>query len=118
MIIFGVEYGMMLTVGATVEIEELIPSHSITDLSDILGGTYTSTVENAQKLLDILNRGYVDYMSVMHPGESVNRLDVNPAIFKILTPGDINNIMMEIVNVVSEGTERTVIAEAIPGKNE
>ena len=118
MVIFGVDYGMMLTVGAAVELEELIPSHELSDFGELMDGSYTTIAENAPKLIGIMNRGYIEYMSVMHPEENVNRFDVNPGVFKIMTPGDLNKIMNEVVTVLTEGMERTVVAEAIPGKNE
>ena len=86
MVIFGEEYGFMLTVGASAAIADLCPDGDLNRMNEVLDGKYSDTVNFTAYFIEAMAKGFDD--AKRYAGEEVTHRPLTADMAKAL-PSDV-----------------------------
>ena len=114
MVIFGEEYGFMLTVGASATIADLCPDGDLNRMGEVLEGRVSNTINFTASFIEAMAKGFDD--ARRYAGEEVTHRPLTADMVKAL-PGDVFKEVQSAALASFRGdTEPTVEVE--PSKKE
>jgi hypothetical protein len=108
----GKEVGMLMTIGAYVQISKLCPNGDLKRLSDMFGDNYATNVENIVGIIVALNGGFV--ASEALEGRKAFRLTEEMVL--ALSPDEFASLQNMALATITKGSKGEV--EAKTGKKE
>lgn len=112
--IYGEEYGMMLTVGATTEISEFCPDGDFTRIGELLDMKYVDMINAVSKFIVAMSKGYDD--NKRFSGEEVTHKPLTVEMVKSLPATFFKEAQTEAFAAFRDGSKTTV--EVAPSKKE
>lgn len=112
--IFGEEYGMMLTVGASAEIADLCPDGDFTRIGEVLDMKYSDMINAITRIVVAMANGYDE--AKRYSGEEVTHKPLTVEMVKALPSNIFREAQNEAFAAFREGSKTTVEVE--PSKKE
>lgn len=109
MIIFGHEYGFMLTVGASEEVSELCPDGDLSRLGEILQGSYKDTIDVVTKMILSMSRAYD--LNKAFEGHPQEHPELTAEMLKALPQDKFIAVQQEAMSAFRGDTQTTVEVE-------
>ena len=110
--IYGEEYGMMLTIGATDEIGKFCPDGDFTRIGELLDQKYSDMINAVAKFIVALSKGYDD--NKRFSGEEVTHKPLTVEMVKALPVSFFKEAQAEAFATFSADSKTTV--EVAPSK--
>lgn len=110
----GKEVGMLMTIGAYVQISKLCPNGDLKRLSDMFGDNYATNVENIVGIIVALNGGYV--ASEALEGRKAFRLTEDMVL--ALSPEEFSSLQNMALATITKGAKGEVEVTKTEKKDE
>ena len=114
MIIFGEEYGFMLTIGASAAIADLCPDGDLNRMGEVLEGRVSNAINFTASFIEAMAKGFDD--AKRYAGEVVTHKPLTADMVKAL-PGDVfGKVQAAALAAFKDDTKTSVEVE--PSKKE
>lgn len=112
MVIFGEEYGFLLTVGASAEIADLCPEGDLNRMSEVLYGSFSQTIKFTASFIQAMAKGYDD--ARRFAGEEVNHKPLTVDMIMALPRDVFQEVQSAALAAFKSDSEQSV--EVAPSK--
>ena len=114
MVIFGEEYGFMLTVGASAAIADLCPDGDLNRMGEVLEGRVSNTINFTASFIEAMAKGFDD--AKRYAGEEVTHRPLTADMVKAL-PSDVFKELQSAALASFRGDTKATV-EVEPSKKE
>lgn len=112
MVIFGEEYGFLLTIGASAAIADLCPDGDLNRMPEVLNGSYSKTANFIAALIEAMAKGFDD--AKRYAGEEVTHKPLTAEMVLALPGNLFKDVQAEAIEAFNNATKTTV--EVAPSK--
>lgn len=112
MVIFGEEYGFMLTVGASAAIADLCPDGDLNRMGDVLQGKFSDTIFFTAHFIEAMAKGFDD--AKRYAGEEITHKPLTAEMVMAL-PSDVFKEVQSAALASFRGDTKTTV-EVAPSK--
>lgn len=112
MIIFGEEYGFMLTVGASAAIADLCPDGDLNKMNELLDGKFSDTAKFMASFVEAMAKGFDD--AKRYAGEEITHKPLTAEMVMALPGNVFKEVQAAALASFRGDTEQTV--EVAPSK--
>lgn len=115
MVIFGEEYGFMLTVGASAAIADLCPDGDLNRMSEVLEGRISNAINFTASFIEAMAKGFDD--AKRYAGEEITHRPLTADMVKAL-PSEVFKEVQAAALASFRGDTETTVEVAPPKKEE